>query len=228
MSSTRKAVALAILVAAVSVTACNGISPNIGIGVFGGSRHSGVGVGVGFPIGGSVPSVPQTPPQVVAYNVGDLVAENDLFYRKFLGMTPQNGYVVQDFYKSAHSAVATQSEQSDEKLTDAYVLRTEADVEGLLYSGAVEGSGGLSQGMLNWLGQLNAAGPYVLWYENGRKALETRYLNGQLHGAWTVWYANGQMQTEGAYDHGQRVGVWRMWNEQGVLLHEERLEATAQ
>lgn len=213
-------VALALVILP-GLAACQG-PQGLNVGVFGGSRGN-FGVGVGFPMGGWPGNVANPLPESsVPYGVREIVAENDLYYRRFLGLTPQGGFVVQDFYKSTPAEQGNSS--VERKLTDAYVLSSRGDMVGPLFTEVVQtqGQGGLNPAMVRWLEQFRADGVYVLWYADGRKALQTSYQNDALQGQWTQWYANGVKHWQGMYAHGQRRGVWSHWDEQGRLLEEIR------
>tara|TARA_B100000959_G_C14842429_1_gene566630 strand:- start:673 stop:1035 length:363 start_codon:yes stop_codon:yes gene_type:complete len=63
-------------------------------------------------------------------------------------------------------------------------------------------------------------GPYVEYYENGKKWSETHYKNGKRDGLETEWYKNGQKSYEGHYKNGKPDGLETFWDESGQKLHE--------
>lgn len=215
----------------VVLASCGG--PNgISIGVFGGSSgRTGVGMGVGFPIGGrqSDSEVTQTPAMGanMPFAVGEVVAENDLYYRRFLGVTAQGKFVVQDFYKQYENQAPSNGTRADSKLSDAYVLMSLEEVQGTLCRENMQMGNELSIEMLEWLGNLDADGPLVLWFANGQKALETGYDAGHLNGHWTQWFVSGNKQYSGSFVQGERVGRWIRWNDQGVIMEENDYSAAS-
>ena len=42
----------------------------------------------------------------------------------------------------------------------------------------------------------NATGKWIEWHDNGIKAMEGEYLDGEEHGKWTEWYYNGELAQE--------------------------------
>ncbi len=58
-------------------------------------------------------------------------------------------------------------------------------------------------------------GPYVEYYENGKKWSETHYKNGKRDGLETEWYKNGQKKSESHYKNGKLDGLSTGWDESG-------------
>ena len=58
-------------------------------------------------------------------------------------------------------------------------------------------------------------GPYVEYYENGKKWSETHYKNGKWDGLQTRWYKNGQKKSESHYKNGKLDGLSTGWDESG-------------
>ena len=56
------------------------------------------------------------------------------------------------------------------------------------------------------------------WYQNGQKAVEGRYSQGQQHGIWTWWHQNGQKKLAGDYVTGEPSGKWIWWKTDGLVL----------
>lgn len=209
---------------------CGG--PNgVSIGVFGGSRGTGMGIGVGFPIGSPYPDQGHVQMQesVASFKVGEVVGENDLYYRRFLGLTERNGFVVQDFYKSdggvfeesvRGQGLGIEHSFSDKKLTNAYVLLWAEDVQGVMFAHDVCAAGALSQEVSEWLRARRIEGEFVIWFASGQKALSANFKNGQLDGQWAQWYEQGGKQVLGRYEQGEQVGIWSFSREDGVLTLE--------
>lgn len=141
-------------------------------------------------------------------------------YRKFLGVTPEGGYLVQDFY-----------EENDKPYTEPFVLMDAQEVvlkEDVLRPGYRSFSGPLVTWYLNGRQQQQVfyvdgglQGPLMTWYDNGQKREETQFEGNQPHGLWTTWHDNGQKRSELYYEHGRKVGLWRMWDRDGKLVNEQ-------
>ena len=58
-------------------------------------------------------------------------------------------------------------------------------------------------------------GPYVGYYETGKKEAEGQFKNGQQDGLWTWWHANGQKSEEGHYKNGELDGLVTEWWKNG-------------
>ena len=58
-------------------------------------------------------------------------------------------------------------------------------------------------------------GPYVTYYENGKKKSEEHYKDGNLDGPVTEWYKNGQKEWEAQYKNDKPDGLWTAWHENG-------------
>ena len=54
-------------------------------------------------------------------------------------------------------------------------------------------------------------GKMTEWYENGNKAYEKSYKNGNEDGTWTAWYKNGNKRYEESYKNGEKDGTWIGW-----------------
>ena len=46
------------------------------------------------------------------------------------------------------------------------------------------------------------------WFENGKKSVESHYLNNQIHGRYTQWTEQGKVVLEGNYSRGKKQGTW--------------------
>jgi len=111
-------------------------------------------------------------------------------YRRFLGVTVQGGYLVQDFYR-----------ENNAKYSDPYVLidRTEVLKTGDVFEG----------GYASFSGELSA------WYPGGAKFGEVSFLNGVPDGRWAGWYEGGQPSFEMSFEKGMRQGLYSAWFEDG-------------
>jgi hypothetical protein len=58
-------------------------------------------------------------------------------------------------------------------------------------------------------------GPYVEYYDDGKKRSEAHYKNGVPDGLGTYWYEGGQKIEEGQFKNGKKDGLWTSWYENG-------------
>ena len=65
-------------------------------------------------------------------------------------------------------------------------------------------------------------GPQVFWSDDGKKATEVHYRDGELHGMHTIWYPDGRKKSEGEWVNGEKQGVWTEWNTDGEKYRECR------
>lgn len=151
------------------------------------------------------------------WKVGEVVVEGKgNVYRRFLGVTTQGYYVVQEFYQP-----------EDVKSTDPYWLVDQKDVvvpvmngssiNGLLVGWHVTGEKKLEVMFENGLIQ----GFMRAWYPNGQKLFEILYQDGKPQGKAMSWHENGQKREEGSFQMGEKVGIWWAWDERGSLIDEE-------
>ena len=56
---------------------------------------------------------------------------------------------------------------------------------------------------------------YTEYHENGQKAVEGYYKNGELHGLWTTWFETGQKEWEVNYKDGKENGLETWWYSTG-------------
>ncbi|CAK7049194.1 MAG: hypothetical protein MESAZ_01082 [Saezia sanguinis] len=163
---------------------------------------------------------------VAPWGVGEVVATGSLpsgggpveVYRRFVGVSVNGFFVVQDFY--AHG---------DAKFSDPYELMQQRDVSaagfdawrGEAISGPYLGwypDGGKKYQLFFVHGR--QSGDAVMWGEDGAKAIEGMYEDGLAHGRWTVWHDNRQMRETGAYVHDHQQGLWQEWYDNGQLASE--------
>lgn len=57
----------------------------------------------------------------------------------------------------------------------------------------------------------------ILYYENGKKKMETHYKDGIKHGRFIVWYESGVKGQEGYYKNGLKDGEFLAWYENGQV-----------
>lgn len=148
------------------------------------------------------------------FELGEVVAKNDKFYREFWGMTPQGYYSVQDFYQKnalLEGDDTNASQSTTAKRTDPYTLVNLTDVQSWML-----GYLSIAQ-QYNNLGAVEIEGPYVQWYPNGEKAIAGSYKNGRQQGVWTLWYDNGKMMLQETLAEGSRQGESKGWHKNGSL-----------
>ena len=107
----------------------------------------------------------------IIYRGGEFIDIN----RKFLGITIQGNYLVQDFYHV-----------NDLKLTDPYIIMGSQGETVLSDAPFIEGH-------------------YVMWHESGVKGSEGSYQDGVLHGLWTWWHDNGTESSRTWFENGREV-----------------------
>ena len=61
-----------------------------------------------------------------------------------------------------------------------------------------------------------AHGPYLYWWENGKKAQQKNNREGRAHGDWTSWHENGQKQLQQTVRFGKIEGAASRWYKNGV------------
>ena len=66
---------------------------------------------------------------------------------------------------------------------------------------------------------------YVLSDTSGKKIIESKYLNGQLHGPHNEWWHNGKKKTHGRYKKGKRHGRWVEYHNNGNIFTENSFKS---
>ena len=66
---------------------------------------------------------------------------------------------------------------------------------------------------------------YVLSDTSGKKIIESKYLNGQLHGPHSEWWHNGKKKTHGRYKKGKRHGRWVEYYNNGNIFTENSFKS---
>ena len=66
---------------------------------------------------------------------------------------------------------------------------------------------------------------YVLSDTSGKKIIESKYLNGQLHGPHSEWWPNGKKKTYGRYKKGKRYGRWVEYHNNGNIFTENSFKS---
>ena len=64
-------------------------------------------------------------------------------------------------------------------------------------------------------------GSYVEFYENGKRFIEGKYVDGRRTGTWTYWHVNGKVAKSGDYLQGKTHGHWLVYGADGLLNREE-------
>lgn len=181
--------------------------------------------------------------RVVVYsNCPSIIANSDICYGVFLGVTTKGNALLQDHY------------DTDEKLTDPYEYPFDIDLiknpnskkfnsyhpEGswIRYykNGQKMDEVNYTNGQINGLsrqwhenGQLaiewerhNGKSHEVVrsWYPNGKKLSESPYVDDRRQGLSREWHSNGQKRYEGQYQNGKQIGISRRWDENGNLVNE--------
>jgi antitoxin component YwqK of YwqJK toxin-antitoxin module len=55
----------------------------------------------------------------------------------------------------------------------------------------------------------------TLWYDNGQRAIETHFKDGEKDGVETVWFESGQKKSETPYRAGKKDGLQTNWDVKG-------------
>ncbi len=63
-------------------------------------------------------------------------------------------------------------------------------------------------------------GKLIAYFQNGSKAADISFNNGERNGKMILYFANGNKRQEKNYKDDQIEGVFREWNQQGVLISE--------
>lgn len=205
----------ALLVLPLLVSAC---SPgSIGVGIFGGS-DSGLGVGMSFPWPGNSNGQAKVANNPYGFMSGQIIAQNKIYYRRYIGIASNNSMVVQDFYQPKNG---NQESSQERKASDIFILTSQGSVLGGLPLTPLEfDQQEWSETLAAWLLDLKADGLVTLWHENGHKALSLFYAQELPQGSYIQWYDNGQVHWQGEYSLGKRKGVWKQWSQSGQLLRE--------
>lgn len=161
--------------------------------------------------------------RALPYQVGQVVAGNDLYERKFLGVSVADGtdgYLVQEFYK-----------QSGDKYTDPFVLSSLDDVT----RGLVDADTPMAAELPRCDQGLAIVGLYTAWYPNGQKMLQGRHRAAAstasavctADGTWTWWSESGEKIREVTYQNGQQAGPWTQWWPSGQMAVQGLYEQSA-
>ena len=169
---------------------------------------------------------------------GETITKDCCFDIKFLGITTQGYYLVQEFYSDSDEG----KKQSDPYLSACPSEEGDRDQfwracrkTGLLVrwhkNGKKNSEGHFQddkqQGLWNcWhengekyneghFQEGKQQGLWVWWHENGQKYSEGRYQEGEPLGLWTAWHKNGQKAAEGHYQEGKQQGLWIWWDQNG-------------
>lgn len=188
--------------------------------------------------------------QVARWRVGEMVVVRQLLlptdkgprptFRRFLGVTVEGGYLVQDFY----------DEFGAHKFTDVFVLVGGAsamqrmalsaavghlalyDREGNpLLSGELDGCGRWQGELRKWYanGQLESKQVFtqkgervsvVSWHANSVKDCEGQYADDRKDGEWQCWWDSGKLRQVEHYTGGRLHGLWQYWYPDGAPMQE--------
>lgn len=192
---------------------------------------------------------PWKPGEIIANGESDLKSNIGLqnITRKFIGITNDGFFVVQDFYAD-----------SGNKLSNPIIVMQQgwaSDIQLISSIFTFDGSNTLDGELILWHnnGQKWVEGHYehgrpqgawrvwhkngqkrdefyfnngklqgkaISWYENGAKRLEGGFQDGVEEGLWVYWFDNGQRSEEGSYRRGERVGRWTYWDQSGNKVAE--------
>ncbi len=61
----------------------------------------------------------------------------------------------------------------------------------------------------------------VCYFQNGKKSIEHKRVNGLIEGPFILYHENGQKAEESNYLHGEENGKYTVWNDAGVKLYEK-------
>lgn len=76
-------------------------------------------------------------------------------------------------------------------------------------------------------------GPWTYYHQNGKKAAQCKYIDGEIHGLWKSWYPDGALREKGHVADGRtkgralyvdnrgKTGTWKYWDKTGNLIKEE-------
>jgi len=161
-----------------------------------------------------------------AWRVGERILGDDAsadkeYFRVFLGITPQGGYVIQDFYKGYFGEGV-----SSPKRTDPYVVGAKECLE--------QESGDPSDMVFE--------GMYTSWFPEEQKQYQAFMVDGVKEGEWKFWGYGGRLAASTSYVNGERSwhelwepvhyrchyrdeitdDVCMTWHHNGIQLGEER------
>ena len=150
--------------------------------------------------------------QIIAYFDKDNhtieTPEQAYIYRKYLGKTPEDYYIIQNFYQNSDKK---QSDPITVQSTVDFLSRPLKTVEGLVIYWYENGQKMIEWNYLN--GKLN--GTQIHWYENGQKKSVSHYKNGEDNGLFTEWFENGNKRVEVNRENGAANGLTIEWYEDG-------------
>lgn len=113
--------------------------------------------------------------------------EGSTYYRKVIAYKGNNSYIIQDFYT-----------KTDKKQIDPMLFTHIKNMNSFISDEIGE-----------------KEGPYIQWYENGRKEFETFYKNDVPVNGERSWYPNGQIKSEINVVNGVFSGPQKTWYPDG-------------
>lgn len=144
---------------------------------------------------------------------GQIIADNDIYYRRFIEITPEGYYKVQDFYQNTHH-----------KLTDPFILLNYwACRLGLLVYTLEKNYFSLWLGGYLSFGAIRLAdidGTYSIYTEKGVKIASFHCKLGKREGNSKTWYENGALEQEAYFKNNQLDGFISYWKEDGTRSHQ--------
>lgn len=154
--------------------------------------------------------------KLVATFDDDGFAKHDYRYYRCLLSQDQGRYLIQDFYWPS-------GKKQMEPLTVPKAGLTEwnnsdAGVNGLFVKWYENGRKAYESSYVDG----KATGPVTGWSENGQKTLEGQNTAGKATGHWMLWHSNGQKLTEVEFVDDKPVGLWQEWHENGQKAGEGR------
>lgn len=125
------------------------------------------------------------------YGACNFVSEGR-YYRKFLGVTDNGFYLVQDFYT-----------YNDQPSTDPYVVIDRDSLISTSFESPVE---------------MAIHGKYIVKNFDGIKTLEGNFIHGKAEGMWVEYDSRGNIISTVSYVDGLLDGIWKKWDSDGNLV----------
>ncbi|MDG9730240.1 toxin-antitoxin system YwqK family antitoxin [Ignatzschineria sp. RMDPL8A] len=189
------------------------------------------------------PSTPQNSTQIdliataeAPWLLGSVVAKGDYngpIYRKFLGITTEGFYLVQDHY----------ADHVGQTRTEPFLLMRKTDLHDFCY--AIDDEARYQK----YCQKTGFTGPLITYYQNGKLHVMGDYQNGTRVNLWRSWYPsgelkrlanfdekghkegeyreyyqNGKLSAKGVYRADQKTGFWVTWYQTGQLKTEKQYQ----
>jgi antitoxin component YwqK of YwqJK toxin-antitoxin module len=141
------------------------------------------------------------------------------YYRKFIGMSDDGFYIIQDFYSEKDTPRSNQYRvKSQDDLLKEQAQQT--TIDGLYIRFRKNGNKEMEQHYAN----NQANGKYTEWWKNGNKKAEGYFVDGKENGFVTGWYRSGQKLLHVNMKDGKAHGKGVSWHENGKKSAEENFE----